>query len=192
MLVRVMNGTLKRRERINMMATGGQYLAEQIGVFTPKSVPLDALSAGQVGFVITGIKELGDARVGDMITNYPKGATEPLPGFRVINPVESSEYESMRDGDLDMSSVGGSSGPLTLDAAASTVFSGMFGPRHSMFSIAVKLNGTTFLPCCQVGMFDCVHSTGRTIQSFLPVPVRSIVANSSDLLLEPLHSVCTT
>jgi GTP-binding protein LepA len=105
MLVRVMNGTLKRRERINMMATGGQYLAEQIGVFTPKSVALDTLSAGQVGFVITGIKELGDARVGDTITHYPKGATEPLPGFREIKPavfaglypVESSEYESMRD-----------------------------------------------------------------------------------------------
>jgi len=105
MLVRVMNGTLKKRERINMMATGGQYLAEQIGVFTPKSVPLDTLSAGQVGFVITGIKELADARVGDTITHYPKGATEPLPGFREIKPavfaglypVESSEYESMRD-----------------------------------------------------------------------------------------------
>jgi GTP-binding protein LepA len=105
MLVRIMNGTLKKRDRINLMATGGQYIAEQVGVFTPKSVSRDELSAGEVGFVITGIKQLADAQVGDTITQHARRAEAPLPGFREVKPsvfaglypVETNQYESMRD-----------------------------------------------------------------------------------------------
>ena len=71
MLVRVVNGTLKPKEKILFMATGAQHLTEHIGVFTPKSQPRDSLSAGQVGFVIAGIKELKAAKVGDTITHRP-------------------------------------------------------------------------------------------------------------------------
>ena len=109
MLVRVVNGTLKQRDKIQMMATGAQHGVEHLGVFTPKSKNLPQLSAGQVGFIITGIKELSAAKVGDTITHVATqknpAATEALPGFKEIQPqvfaglypVESSEYEALRD-----------------------------------------------------------------------------------------------
>jgi GTP-binding protein LepA len=87
------------------MATGAVHLCEQTGVFTPKSQPRPHLSAGEVGFVIAGIKELADAKVGDTITLLSKPATEALPGFKEVKPqvfaglypVESSEYDQLRD-----------------------------------------------------------------------------------------------
>ncbi len=105
MLVRVKNGTLKPKEKILFMATGAQHLTEHIGVFTPKAQDRDTLSAGQVGFVIAGIKELKAAKVGDTITHLAKPATAPLPGFKEVQPqvfaglfpVESNQYEALRD-----------------------------------------------------------------------------------------------
>ncbi len=105
MLVRVFNGTLKPKDKILLMATGAQHLTEHIGVFTPKSQPRETLSAGQVGFVIAGIKELKDAKVGDTITLQGKPANSALPGFKEIQPqvfaglfpVESNQYEALRD-----------------------------------------------------------------------------------------------
>jgi len=105
MLVRVVNGVLAPRDKIRMMATGATHLVEQVGVFTPKSEKRDALEAGQVGFVISGIKELHDAKVGDTVTHVSPAASEPLPGFKEIKPsvfaglypVESNQYEAMRE-----------------------------------------------------------------------------------------------
>ncbi|HSG20080.1 MAG TPA: translation elongation factor 4 [Burkholderiaceae bacterium] len=105
MLVRVMNGRLSAREKILLMATGSTHVVEQLGVFTPKSVQRDALSAGEVGFIITGIKELKAAKVGDTVTLAQKPAPSALPGFKEVKPqvfaglypVESSEYDIMRD-----------------------------------------------------------------------------------------------
>jgi GTP-binding protein LepA len=105
MLVRVMNGTLRPKEKILLMATGAQHLVESVGVFTPKSVSRDTLSAGQVGFIIAGIKELKSAKVGDTITLVSRPAAEPLPGFKEIQPqvfaglfpVESNQYDALRD-----------------------------------------------------------------------------------------------
>ncbi len=105
MLVRVFNGTLKPKDKILLMATGAQHLTEHIGVFTPKSQPREALSAGQVGFVIAGIKELKSAKVGDTITLASRPATTALPGFKEVQPqvfaglfpVESNQYEALRD-----------------------------------------------------------------------------------------------
>jgi GTP-binding protein LepA len=105
MLVRIVNGTLKPKDKILFMATGAQHLTEHIGVFTPKSQPRDSLSAGQVGFVIAGIKELKDAKVGDTITSLTKPASSALPGFKEVQPqvfaglfpVESNQYEALRD-----------------------------------------------------------------------------------------------
>jgi len=82
MLVRIVNGVLRPKDKISLMATDAQYLAESVGVFTPKLQPRESLSAGQVGFVIAGIKELKAARVGDTITLATKPAAEPLPGFK--------------------------------------------------------------------------------------------------------------
>lgn len=105
MLVRIVNGTLKPKDKILFMATGAQHLTENIGVFTPKSQPRDTLSAGQVGFVIAGIKELKDAKVGDTITSLAHPASVALPGFKEVQPqvfaglfpVESNQYEALRD-----------------------------------------------------------------------------------------------
>jgi GTP-binding protein LepA len=105
MLVRIVNGTLKPKDRILLMATGAQHLTEHVGVFTPKSQNRDTLSAGQVGFVIAGIKELKDAKVGDTVTLLAKPASSALPGFKEVQPqvfaglfpVESNQYEALRD-----------------------------------------------------------------------------------------------
>jgi len=104
-LVRIVNGTLKPKDKIRLMATGAQHLTEHVGVFTPKSRHLDALSAGQVGFVIAGIKELKDAKVGDTVTLVSSPAAEPLPGFKEVQPqvfaglfpVEANQYDALRD-----------------------------------------------------------------------------------------------
>jgi GTP-binding protein LepA len=105
MLVRVVDGTLKPRERIHLMSTGADYLCDQVGVFTPKSKAKDSLSAGEVGFVTAGIKELRAAKVGDTVTHAAKPAAVPLPGFKEVKPqvfaglypVEANEYEALRD-----------------------------------------------------------------------------------------------
>ena len=105
MLVRVVNGTIKPKDKIRLMATGANHLDEQVGVFTPKSQTRPELSAGQVGFVVAGIKELKHARVGDTVTNAAKPAEEALPGFKEaksqvfagLYPVESNQYDALRD-----------------------------------------------------------------------------------------------
>jgi GTP-binding protein LepA len=105
MLVRIVNGTLRPKDKILLMATDSQHLTENIGVFTPKSQSRESLSAGQVGFVIAGIKELKAAKVGDTITLAGKPAAQPLPGFKEVQsqvfaglfPVEANQYEALRD-----------------------------------------------------------------------------------------------
>ena len=105
MLVRVVNGTLKPRDRIRLMATAAAHHCDQVGVFTPKSVQRTHLSAGDVGFVIAGIKELKSAKVGDTITHVNPAASAPLPGFKEVKPsvfaglypVEANQFEAMRE-----------------------------------------------------------------------------------------------
>jgi GTP-binding protein LepA len=112
MLVRVVDGKLNKGERIKMMATGATYIADNLGVFTPHNVPRDSLSAGEVGYIIAGIKELQAAKVGDTVTLIKLGsggaaftATEALPGFKEVQPqvfaglypTEASEYDQLRD-----------------------------------------------------------------------------------------------
>ena len=105
MLVRVMNGILKPRDKLLFMATGAAHGCEQVGVFTPKAVARDSLSAGEVGFVVAGVKELAEAKVGDTITHSARPAPSPLPGFKEVKPqvfaglfpVESNQYEALRE-----------------------------------------------------------------------------------------------
>jgi GTP-binding protein LepA len=104
MLVRVVDGMLRPKDKIRLMATNAVYLCEEVGVFTPKSMQKAALSAGEVGFVIAGIKELTSAKVGDTITTQDRPASEPLPGFKEVKPqvfaglypVESNQFEALR------------------------------------------------------------------------------------------------
>jgi len=105
MLVRVVDGVLRPKDKILLMANGMTYPCEQVGVFTPKSVQRKQLGAGDVGFVIAGIKELKSAQVGDTLTRADKPAAEALPGFKEIKPqvfaglypIDSHEYEALRD-----------------------------------------------------------------------------------------------
>ena len=110
MLVRVVNGTLKPKDKITLMANGSTHLVEHVGVFSPKSVDRSELSAGQVGFIIAGIKELKAAKVGDTVTHATgqqgrMPATAPVPGFKEIKPqvfaglypVDASEYDQLRE-----------------------------------------------------------------------------------------------
>ena len=111
MLVRVVDGRLLKGERIKMMATDMAYNADNLGVFTPNNEPRDVLNAGEVGYIIAGIKELQAAKVGDTITLEKKlpnnlgPASEPLPGFKEVKPqvfaglypTEANQYDSLRD-----------------------------------------------------------------------------------------------
>ncbi|MFN7834307.1 MAG: translation elongation factor 4 [Burkholderiaceae bacterium] len=105
MLVRVVNGRLKPKDKILLMATGAVHGVEHVGVFTPKSQDREVLSAGQVGFIIAGIKELKNAKVGDTVTLAQMPANEALPGFKEVQPqvfaglfpIEANQYEALRD-----------------------------------------------------------------------------------------------
>ena len=112
MLVRVVDGRLGKGERFKMMATGAMYNADNLGVFTPANEPRSSLEAGEVGYIIAGIRELQAAKVGDTITLIKPGtggaaatATEALPGFKEIQPqvfaglypTEANQYEGLRD-----------------------------------------------------------------------------------------------
>ena len=105
MLVRVFDGELKPKERILLMSTQAQYLCEKVGVFTPKSRAKDSLAAGEVGFIIAGVKELKGARVGDTVTLAARPAAAPLPGFKEIKPqvfaglypVDPNQYNALRE-----------------------------------------------------------------------------------------------
>ena len=105
MLVRVVDGALKPKDRILLMSTGANYLCEQVGIFRPKANNKEMLAAGEVGFVTAGIKEIKAARVGDTLTLAQHPATEPLPGFKEIKPqvfaglypVDAGDYGALRD-----------------------------------------------------------------------------------------------
>ncbi len=112
MLVRVVDGRISKGDRFKLMANGLQYNADSVGVFTPANQPRQALESGEVGYIIAGIKELNAAKVGDTVTKVVLGtggaaatATEPLPGFKEIQPqvfaglypTEANQYDALRD-----------------------------------------------------------------------------------------------
>ena len=104
MLVRIVEGSLVTKDKVTLMSSGRNYAADQVGIFTPKPLIQDKLVAGEVGFIIAGIKELATAKVGDTITGTQNPAEKSLPGFREIKPqvfaglypVESNQFEALR------------------------------------------------------------------------------------------------
>ena len=104
-LVHVVDGRLEPGMKVRLMASGGAYEVEQLGVFTPKPVPKDALSAGEVGFVVAGIKKIADTKIGDTLTDDRHPAAELLPGFKEVKPmvfaglypVDADQYAELRE-----------------------------------------------------------------------------------------------
>ena len=104
-LVRVVNGVIRPKDKVMLMASGATHLVEQVGVFTTKAQVRDCLKPGEVGFVVSGIKELKEARVGDTFTHAQNPASAPLPGFKEVKPqvfaglypVESNQYDALRE-----------------------------------------------------------------------------------------------
>ena len=104
-LVRLVDGTLKKGDRIKLMASGKNYEVLKLGAFSPHMVELKSLSAGEVGFIIAGIKTVQDAKVGDTITHEKHGANGPLPGFKEVKPmvfsglypIDTGDYDALRD-----------------------------------------------------------------------------------------------
>ncbi|GGI69392.1 translation elongation factor 4 [Shewanella gelidii] len=104
-LVRIKNGILKKGDKFKVMSTGQNYNADRVGIFTPKQTDTPELKAGEVGFVISGIKEIHGAPVGDTLTHAKHGAEEPLPGFKKVTPqvyagvfpISTDEFESFRE-----------------------------------------------------------------------------------------------
>ncbi|BAU48226.1 elongation factor 4 [Sulfurifustis variabilis] len=139
-LVRVMQGSLRAREKIRLMAAGRDYEAEQVGVFTPKKRTVDALGPGEVGYVVAGIKDIRGARVGDTITHAQRPADAPLPGFKEIKPrvfaglypVDSSEYDAFRDalGKLSLNDASLQYEPETSEALGFGFRCGFLGMLH--------------------------------------------------------------
>ncbi|MGY0009676.1 elongation factor 4 [Bacillus anthracis] len=103
--IRVVNGTVKVGDKVRMMATGKEFEVTEVGVFTPKTTQRDELTVGDVGFLARSIKNVGDTRVGDTITHAKRPATEPLAGYRKLNPmvfcglypIDSARYNDLRD-----------------------------------------------------------------------------------------------
>jgi len=104
-LVRIKQGTLKKRQKILVMSTGRNHLVDHVGIFNPKRQDTDILQAGEVGYVVAGIKEIEGAPVGDTLTLIDNPAAEPLPGFKAVQPqvyagifpISSEDYEDLRD-----------------------------------------------------------------------------------------------
>jgi GTP-binding protein LepA len=105
-LVRVVDGALRKGQRVRMMAADAVYQVERVGVFTPKQVMVDSLGPGEVGFITAAIKEVADTQVGDTLTDERKGTDVPLPGFKPAQqvvfcglfPVDAAQFEDLRDG----------------------------------------------------------------------------------------------
>jgi GTP-binding protein LepA len=104
-VVRVIDGTLKTKQKIRLMVTAQDYEVDGLGVFSPKAIPVDELGVGEVGFIVANIKRVGDAKIGDTVTETNRPTSEPFPGFKELKPmvfaglypVEGHKYTELRE-----------------------------------------------------------------------------------------------
>jgi GTP-binding protein LepA len=139
-MLRVMDGTLKKGDRIKFMATGRHYDVTEMGCYNPHPIAIEELGPGEVGFVAANIKSTEDTKIGDTVTSFHHGATEPLPGFREVKPMvfagifptDSAEYENLRDAlaKLHMNDSSFSFEPDTSDALGFGFRCGFLGLLH--------------------------------------------------------------
>jgi GTP-binding protein LepA len=187
-LVRVVNGVLRGRDRIRLMATGREHEVEQIGIFTPKRTPMDELGAGEVGYVVAGIKDVRSARVGDTITHARRPAAAALPWFKEIKPrvfaglypVDAHDYDAFRAA-LDKLSLNDASlhyEPETSQALGFGFRCGFLGMLHmeivqERLEREYSLNLITTAPTV---MYEVLDTAGQTAMvenpAKLPEPAR--------------------
>ena len=174
-LVRVVQGCLRPKQRIRLMATGREYLTEQVGIFTPKRRSVATLAAGEVGFVVAGIKDVRGARVGDTITGVERPAQTPLPGFRQIKPhvfaglypVESGDYDLFRVAldKLRLNDASLHSEPETSEALGFGFRCGFLGMLH-MEVVQERLereHGLRLITTAPTVVYEAVTKTGEVI-----------------------------
>ncbi len=175
-LVRVVNGSIKARQKITVMSAGRHHVVDKVGIFTPKKKEMASLNAGEVGYVIAGIKEIDGAPVGDTITATDRPATEPLPGFKAIKPqvfaglfpIEGDDYEALRDalGKLRLNDAALFYEPETSQALGFGFRCGFLGMLHmeiiqERLEREYHLNLITTAPTV---IFEVVTNKGETIQ----------------------------
>ena len=139
-MLRVMEGTLRKGERVRLMATGSVYEVVEIGCFNPHPAALSELGPGEVGFVAANIKSVSETKIGDTVTTATRGATEPLAGFKEVKPMvfagvfptDSAQYEDLRDalGKLHMNDASFQFEPDTSEALGFGFRCGFLGLLH--------------------------------------------------------------
>ncbi|MBI3561349.1 MAG: elongation factor 4 [Gammaproteobacteria bacterium] len=175
-LVRVVNGELKARQKITVMSIGRHYVVDKVGIFTPKKKATESLKAGEVGYVIAGIKEIDGAPVGDTITTTDRPADKSLPGFKSIKPqvfaglfpIDSEQYEALRDAlaKLRLNDAALFYEPETSQALGFGFRCGFLGMLH-MEIIQERLEreyNLNLISTAPTVVFELVTSKGETIQ----------------------------
>jgi len=174
-LVRIMNGSIKRKQKIMIMSTGKTFLAEKVGVFTPKRVEKDILNTGEVGFLVAGIKDIFGAPVGDTVTSSDNPATEQLTGFQRVQPrvfaglypVSSDDYEGLRDAlnKLNLNDASLQFEPETSQALGFGFRCGFLGMLH-MEIVQERLEreyDVNLITTAPTVIYEVITQTGQTI-----------------------------
>jgi GTP-binding protein LepA len=197
-LVRVKNGTLKAGDKFLVMSTGKSHTADKLGVFTPKRVDKNSLSAGEVGFVIAGIKDIHGAPVGDTITHTTNSATEPLPGFKKIHPqvyaglfpINAEDFEAFREA-LSKLSLNDSSlfyEPETSEALGFGFRCGFLGLLH-MEIVQERLEreyNLDLLTTAPTVIYEIITTQGETLHIDNPtkLPAQSSIAEMREPIVQ--------
>jgi GTP-binding protein LepA len=195
-LVRVVNGELKKREKITVMSTATSHNADRVGVFSPKMVDRDILRTGEVGFVIAGIKDIDGAPVGDTLTSTRQPCDAPLPGFKQIQPrvfaglfpINSDDYESFREAlqKLRLNDAALHFEPETSAALGFGFRCGFLGMLH-MEIVQERLEreyDLELITTAPTVIFEVVDTKGETL--YVDNPSALPPANEIDELREPI------
>lgn len=180
-VVRVFDGEVTKGRKIRLMSTGRDYEVQRVGIFTPKPQLSEKLSAGQVGFVIAGIKEVADTKIGDTMTDAQNPAPQPLPGFRLVKPMvfaglyptEAGHYQLLRDAlqKLSLNDSSFSYEPETSQALGFGFRCGFLGTLH-MEIVQERLErefGVGLISTCPTVLYRVVKTDGQVVMVDNPV-----------------------
>lgn len=198
-LVRVMNGVLKTGDKMLVMSTGKQHEVSGVGIFTPKRTPTDVLSAGEVGYVVAGIKDINGAPVGDTLTHAHKSAMEPLPGFKKVKPqvyaglfpVSSDDFPAFRDAlsKLCLNDAALFYEPESSEALGFGFRCGFLGMLH-MEIVQERLEreyNLDLITTAPTVIYEVVTNKGETI--YVDNPSKLPAVNNIDEIREPIAKV---